>query len=363
MEHRFKKILFYLPNLHHNGAEGVMVDVANYLFEHDYEITFALVKAEGVLLGELNSNISVIDLNLRSQWLAPLKLPFIIRKLKPDYVFSTMKESNFMAILCRILAVSESKNIIREANTVSQETSYEVRWYQRVQNKIIFNFYSYAYLIVVLSDSIKQDLIRHSPALANNRMKIINNCVSKSKLEYLKKDEIPSKEMALIKGRKLFLCVGRLAVQKNYEFLLKALRCYKNDDIDFVLFVLGVGPLCDDLNTLKDRLNLNENCYFLGYQSNPFKYMMIAEVFILPSLYEGMSNSLVQAIALNRKVLVSDAQSTSLELISKYENGYSYSHNSLIDFGSQLTKVVKAEIKESKYPDFDCLGEYAGIFR
>lgn len=340
-----------------------MVDVANYLFEHDYEITFALVKAEGALLGELNSNISVVDLNLRSQWLALLKLPIVVRRLKPDYVFSTIKESNFIAILSRIIAFSKSKNIIREANTVSQETGYEVRWYQRIQNKLIFIFYRNAHLIVVLSDSIKQDLIRHSPALVNNSIRTIRNCVSQSKLESLRKEDIPSNEMSLIKGRKLFLCVGRLATQKNYEFLLKALRYYRNYDNDFVLFVLGVGPLYNELDLVKNRLGLDDCFYFLGYKSNPFKYMNIAEVFILPSLFEGMSNSLVQAIALNKKVLVSDAQSTSLELISQYDNGYSYLQNSQEDFCSQLTKVVNAETMVAKYSDYDCMGHYADIFQ
>jgi len=340
MEKGLKKILFYLPNLHHGGAEGVMVDVANYLVEHDFDVAFALVKAEGVLINQLDSRINVIDLKMRKQWFAFLKLPFVIREQKPDYVFSTMKESNFIAILSRMLAFSKAKNIIREANTVTQQIANESKWYQKIKNKIIFYFYRYADHVVALSEAMKKDLQTVVPSLKDERITVIPNPVNIEKIETLAKEPIDQTELDLIKSRPLLLSVGRLYEQKNYGFLFDALAEYRKQGNQFTFFALGEGPLRAELEDQIKRLDLDDCCYLLGYRSNPFKYMKQADVFLLPSLYEGMSNSLIQAMALNMKVLVADSQETSVYLVNLLQNGMIFTQNEIRDFNLNLSACL-----------------------
>ena len=364
MEKGLKRILFYLPSFHHGGAEGVMVDVANYLLEHDCEITFALVKAEGLLLGELNSGINVIDLNLKSQWLAPLKLPFIIRKLNPDYVFSTMKESNFIAIFSRKVAFSKAKNIIREANTVTQQIANESKWYQKLKNKIIFYFYRYADHVVALSKAMKKDLQTVVPSLSDERITVIPNPVNIEKIQALAKQPIDQTELDLIKNRPLLLSVGRLYEQKNYDFLFDALALYRKQGNEFTFFALGEGPLRQELEAQIKRLDLDDCCYLLGYRSNPFKYMKLADVFLLPSLYEGMSNSLIQAMALNMKVLVADSQETSVSLVVNYKKGMVYVQNDFKSFCFELEIAESLKLsKVDKEPIFCNYYKYSFLFK
>jgi len=338
-----RKVLFYLPNLHHGGAEGVMVDVANYLVMRDFEITFALVKAEGVLLCELNPKVKIIDLNLRKQWFALFKLPFVIRMLKPNYVFSTMKESNFIAIFSRILALSKAKNIIREANTVTQQIAEEFKWYQKLKNRIIFYYYRYAYHVVALSDAMMKDLQTVVPSLDSSRVTVISNPVNTEKIEVLAKQQISQLELDLVKNRPLLLSVGRLYTQKNYGFLFDALAEYRKQGNEFTFFALGDGPLRAELEEKIKRLNLDDCCYLLGYRANPFKYMKHADVFLLPSLYEGMSNSLVQAMSLDMKILIADSQGTSVDLIQGFDKGVAYFQNKTEDFCIKLKYLVDFE--------------------
>jgi glycosyltransferase involved in cell wall biosynthesis len=331
-----------MPNFEHGGAEGIMVEIASHFASHNMDVTFVVVKRKGPLLEKLNPKIKVINLNLKSQWFALLKLPFQIRKLKPDYIFSTMKESNFLAIFSKILALSNAKNIIREANTVSQQIKKEAKLHQRIKNIIIFHFYKYADSIVVLSKAMGDDLLSVA-SLDKSKLCVISNFVDFDKVNSLSNETINVKESLLFKEKNIFITVSRLFEQKNYFFLLDGLKKYKERNEDFTFISLGDGPLKNELENYTKNLNLENHCHFLGYRSNPFKYMKKSTVFLLPSLYEGMSNSLVQAMSLNCKVLVADSQPTSLEMIEKYKLGSSFIQNETSSFAKNLHSITNIE--------------------
>ena len=365
IEKGMKKILFYLPNLHHGGAEGVMVDVANYLVAHDFDVVFVLVKAEGVLLDQLDLRINVINMNQSNQWFAFLKLPLIIRVEKPNYVFSTMKESNFIAILSKMIAQSEAESVIREANTVSQQIANESKWYQKLKNKTIFYFYRYADHVVALSEAMKKDLLTVAPTLKNDQITVIPNPVDIKKIEKLAREPINPKELELIQTRPLLLSVGGLREQKNYSFLFDALAEYRRQGNEFTFFALGEGPLRTKLETQIKRLALDDCCYLAGYQSNPFKYMKQAEVFLLPSLFEGVSNSLLQAISLRTKVLVACTQKSSVAVVEQYLGGSVYNQGDVDHFCAQLSSLLKLEKLEFSTNCLlhnSSLQSYAGLF-
>jgi glycosyltransferase involved in cell wall biosynthesis len=341
-----KKVIFYMPNFHHGGAESIMVEVANYFTNNNLEVTFVVVKAEGVLMSKLNKKINIIDLNLENQWLTILKLPFVIRKINADFIFSTMKESNFIAIFSRIISLKNTKNIIREANTVSQQLENETKIHQKVKNKIILYFYKFSHKIIVLSNSMGNDLLSVSKVNKKNLI-VIPNFVDIDKIKHLSSEEIDNDELFLLEKKPIFITVARLFTQKNYHFLLTALKEYINKGNHFTFIALGDGPLKKELEDYSLGLGLENNCYFLGYKSNPYKYLVKSDIFLLPSSYEGMSNSLIQAMALNLKVLVSDTQSTSLELIKEYEDGFSFKNNDIINFVEKLSNINVTVVNKS----------------
>jgi N-acetylgalactosamine-N,N'-diacetylbacillosaminyl-diphospho-undecaprenol 4-alpha-N-acetylgalactosaminyltransferase len=188
-------------------------------------------------------------------------------------------------------------------------------------------------------------------SVKKDKLEVIPNFVDIEKLKNLAQEPIPKEEEFLFSKTNTFISVSRLFPQKNYHFLLEALSRYKENGNDFNFIALGDGPLKDELEEYSKSLGLQNNCYFLGYRENPYKYLSRSDLFVLPSLYEGMSNSLIQSMALNLKVLVSDSQPTSLELIEKYENGKFYSQNnidnfilSLSDLLTENSENIKAEL-------------------
>ena len=91
--------------------------------------------------------------------------------------------------------------------------------------------------------------------------------------------------------------VGRLDPVKDQATLLRALRLAVDQDASISLDVVGDGPLRADLETLRDRLGLERHARFHGFQHDVRPFLAGADVFVLPSLSEGIPITLLEAMA------------------------------------------------------------------
>ena len=118
----------------------------------------------------------------------------------------------------------------------------------------------------------------------------------------------PSPKLEAVQDRlgpkRIFLYMGRLATEKNVEALLQAWR--RVDPRDSRLVVVGDGPL---RSSLMNQFNL-PSLYWWGYepdQATRIALMQCAEVFVLPSLVEGLSLALLEAMACGTACVATDA--------------------------------------------------------
>ena len=105
-------------------------------------------------------------------------------------------------------------------------------------------------------------------------------------------------------GRRVFLYMGRLATEKNVEALLRAWKLVQPEGC--VLVVVGDGPL---RNTLETSYN-SDNIIWWGYEADQQRraaLLQAAEVFLLPSLVEGLSLALLEAMASGCACVATDA--------------------------------------------------------
>ena len=100
--------------------------------------------------------------------------------------------------------------------------------------------------------------------------------------------------------------VGRLTNQKGQWHLIKAISCVKKKIPDVQLFLFGEGELLDSLKALTEELNLSENIVFMGYVKNHHKFMAKCDCFVFPSIYEGLGNVVLEALACGIPVISTD---------------------------------------------------------
>jgi glycosyltransferase involved in cell wall biosynthesis len=113
------------------------------------------------------------------------------------------------------------------------------------------------------------------------------------------------KELDISKRTVLLGIVGRLTAVKGHIHLLKAMRILVGKGKDVHLVIAGDGPLRMQLEDLVTEFQIQKNVVFVGHQSNVSDLIEAMDIFVLPSLNEGIPMVLLEAMALSRPVVAS----------------------------------------------------------
>ena len=102
------------------------------------------------------------------------------------------------------------------------------------------------------------------------------------------------------------ISTGRLDIPKNLSFLLEAFTCARERQPNLLLLLAGDGPLFSELSSQTDKLNLGSSVRFLGRRDDVSDLLQAADIFVLPSLYEGLPGAAIEAQAAGLPCLISD---------------------------------------------------------
>ena len=108
------------------------------------------------------------------------------------------------------------------------------------------------------------------------------------------------------KSSKHIVSVGRLEKQKNQMLLINSFYYVNKKYPEYILDIYGEGSLNKELTLRIKELNLEDNVFLHGYSSDIYRILEDAEFFILSSDYEGMSNALIEAMAIGMPVISTD---------------------------------------------------------
>ncbi len=106
--------------------------------------------------------------------------------------------------------------------------------------------------------------------------------------------------------KKIVFAAGRLSDQKGFSYLIEAaeILCRKRDDLMFL--IAGKGRLEAMLNSMIDEKGLNESVRLLGFREDTDSLMKGSDLFCLSSLFEGMPNVVMEAMAVGKAVVATD---------------------------------------------------------
>lgn len=112
-------------------------------------------------------------------------------------------------------------------------------------------------------------------------------------------------ELGLSDNNKMILNVGRFADQKNHRFIIEIFKKIVEQSDDYQLIMIGTGPLENIIRQKCKEYGLIDRCHFLHNIQNTEDYYCAADVFLLPSLYEGMGIVCMEAQATGLQSLLS----------------------------------------------------------
>jgi glycosyltransferase involved in cell wall biosynthesis len=315
--------MIIIHSLKGGGAERVVVNLLKGLSRRDFSITLLLY--EGIFDYLLPENVEVITLDIRSSrnilkttrgfFLKIISIARLIKKNKPDIVFSLLSDTNVITILARSLSGVHSKVIVSERNHPTLSLKNDL--YGGITKFLMRYCYPKAERIIAISQGIKKDLLENFN-LPEGKIEVIYNPVDIAEIERLSAEEI---NHPWVNGElPIIISIGRLTKQKGHSYLIKVFSIVRQS-LPCRLVIIGTGEEEENLVNMVNTLGLKNDVEFLGFQRNPFKYMARSSLFISASRYEGFGNVLVEAMALGLPVISTDCPSGPAEIIEHGKNG------------------------------------------
>jgi len=166
--------------------------------------------------------------------------------------------------------------------------------------------------IVAVSKGTEDDLVENCGVNKSKVTTIYNMCDSELILDNANKHE----NDVLHISKHSVCTMGRLTNQKGHWHLIRAFVTVIKTVPDAQLYILGKGPLEDKLKKLTNELLIPDNVHFLGFVEAPHAIVHKCRLFVLPSLFEGMSNTILEALACGTPVISTDCESGSREILA-----------------------------------------------
>ena len=162
------------------------------------------------------------------------------------------------------------------------------------------------------------------------KVSVIYNPKDIQKIQELKNEVIT--ETFFQTHEPILLTAGRLVPQKGHVHIIRIFAELKKT-YSCKLVICGVGPLENQLKLLVNDLQIEDDVLFIGWCDNPYKYMARSTIFVLPSLYEGQPNALIEALICGCPIVATDCDFGPREIL---ENG---------KYGLLSTKLEKNNIQ------------------
>ena len=180
--------------------------------------------------------------------------------------------------------------------------------------------------------------------LKNKNYQVINNGIDITKFKYDQKIRKNIRK-ELDCGNKIVIGhIGRFAPEKNHTFLLDVFEEYKKINNESMLVLIGVGALQETVKEKAIQLGIKNDVQFLGTTDKVNEYLNAMDIFVLPSLYEGLPIVGVEAEATGLPVISSVEVIKDLP-IKELTNYYSL-NNSAKDWALKIDEIVKNTVRK-----------------
>jgi len=284
-----KRIFFVIGSLSNGGAERVVSLIADKLDKVGYSVTIVtLTRPENNYIDNKNIKIISIDEFVSHSKMKYLQRVRLLRKIlkneNPDVIISFVAIINIYTVLASLFL--KNKIILSERNDPYQNPERKVI---RIIRDILYNK---ADRIVFQTNDAKE----YFNSSIKNKGIIIPNPI-KSDLPYWKEDS----------AEKSIITACRLAHQKNLPMLIESYIKLIDEFPEYELIIFGEGELRNKLEKIISEKGLNKKIKLPGFSENIHDEMSKASMFIMPSNYEGISNSLLEALAIGVPVISTDS--------------------------------------------------------
>jgi glycosyltransferase involved in cell wall biosynthesis len=282
----------------------LLVEIVRHLPPEDFESVVCCIQERGDLAPEVESaGIPVICLNrMRSKrfdWSAVAELVALIRRERIALVHTHLYHANLYG---RLAALRADVPVIATVHNTYTRTKLHRRLLNRALAKVTAR-------VVAVSDDIRQDLLRHD-GIPEDKIATIHNGIDLSRVHSTLSRTQARERLGLPEDVFVLGCVARLEEQKGHIYLLQALALLIREAPFMAarlrVLLVGEGRLRGALEKEAAALRLDAMVSFLGTRRDVADILRALDGYVMPSLWEGLSLALLEAMASGLPVIASD---------------------------------------------------------
>lgn len=357
-----KNILTLLTSSYGGGAEKlVLTQMQTYNKEkfNLHVITFRKGQLEEEFKNTL-STYSSLNTKLKFSLAAVLKLDCYIKKNNIQLLHVHLIEPEIYSVPLRILN-PRLKVIITKHNA----NDFRKKGGWRIINKIISLF---ADKIICVSEEIKRFSIKYE-FVNKKKVVVCANGIDTTEVKRIKDDTKLRKKLGLKADDFVIGIIGRLTPQKGHIFLIRAVELLKQKIPNLKVLVIGDGELKEVLVEEVTRRGIRDRIKFLGFRHDAREIYSAMDVFCMPSLWEGLSIVLLEALSTESLVIMSDLPNN-IEVAQPDKEGVYFKRGDSLELANKIlyyyqhpekSASIKKNARKRILKDFDWINNLKKI--
>lgn len=322
-----KKLLFLCSNMNIGGFQKSLINLLKSFDYSKYEVDLFLIAQYGVFLADIPNEVNIIKTKKHNSYF------FYETKISVKYL---IKNHNYFLLFCRIMvglvsfidkgygALLMSKFIpkidneydccidyngqylnyymIDKINAKKKITYFHndyKKWdyYKNVDKK----YYKKADAIVTVSNICVKSLKEYFPEYKNKIFCVENIITNKTVIPNyrINHKNIDSNNLIIV-------TVGRVCLDKGYDFAFDAARLLKNKQYNFKWYWVGPGNENNDVLNLKLKYDIDDVFKFIGPSPDPYYYLEKCDIAVFPSRFEGKAVVIEETKIIHKPIVVTD---------------------------------------------------------
>lgn len=304
-----KRVFHIIQSLDNGGCENMLLRTLPLVDE--FEHTIITLKELGELAPRFASaNIRVVTVHYQSffDFSGLFRLRTLVKEEQPNLVLSYLFHADMITrfFLHDILPTPPIPFL---RTTYNHPRYFIARLLMRLTRPLVKQY-------IANSEAVKR-FYRERLGITSDNIQVLPNGIDTT----LSLSSSSLKEsLGIAPGETVIVCVANLHTNKGHTYLLEAFERVYQKYPNMRLFLIGDGEEKANLKKQIDTYTSRKHIFFLGKRTDVHEILQLSHIFVLPTLFEGMSNALMEAMAAGLPVITTDIEENR-ELVKDKETG------------------------------------------
>ena len=295
------KVLFLIPTLGHGGAERVLINLVNHMDKEKFDITVQTLFNVGIYEEKLNDGIKYIG-GLKHYFPGNTR---VFQLFSPKMLFKMFVKDRYDIIVsylegpsARIVSgCTYDAKLVSWIHIEQLNEKYVTKSFRSM--KEANRCYNRFDKIVCVSQTVKKDF--ESLFSVEKKPIVLYNTVE---ADVIREKSLEPVEDISFNENEINLCsVAKLMKTKGYDRLIPICKRLIDDGFPVHLYLVGRGEELSNLQNLAADNGIEEKVTFVGFQSNPYKYVKACDLYVCSSYREGFSTAVTEALIIGTPVV------------------------------------------------------------